>query len=62
MMSLSLPPLQNIGLGLQWLFSARGDFTRATSALAHNIRNTDLTNPVACRALNDQIMKVSVAP
>ncbi|XP_066478611.1 transferrin receptor protein 1 [Tiliqua scincoides] len=50
--------LKSIGLGLQWLFSARGDFTRATSALAYDIRNTDLTNQVACRALNDRIMKV----
>ncbi|KAJ6655488.1 hypothetical protein lerEdw1_005066 [Lerista edwardsae] len=50
--------LKSIGLGLQWLFSARGDFTRATSALAHDISNTDLTNQVACRALNDRIMKV----
>ncbi|XP_067322224.1 transferrin receptor protein 1 [Anolis sagrei] len=50
--------LQKIGLGVQWLMSARGDFNRATQALIHDIANTDLTNTVACRALNDRIMKV----
>lgn len=50
--------LKSIGLGLQWLYSARGDFARATAALANDIRNTDLNNQVASRALNDRIMKV----
>ncbi|XP_042313319.1 transferrin receptor protein 1 isoform X2 [Sceloporus undulatus] len=50
--------LASIGLGLQWLFVARGDFTRATTALTRDVKNTDLTNKVACRALNDRIMKV----
>ncbi|KAH0624240.1 hypothetical protein JD844_007854, partial [Phrynosoma platyrhinos] len=50
--------LTSIGLGPQWLFVARGDFTRATAALTQNVKNTDLTNKVACRALNDRIMKV----
>ncbi|XP_034989030.1 transferrin receptor protein 1 [Zootoca vivipara] len=50
--------MQNMGLGQQWLMVARGDFNRATSTLAQDIRNTDLTNKAACRALNDRIMKV----
>ncbi|XP_054839990.1 transferrin receptor protein 1 [Eublepharis macularius] len=50
--------LQNLGLGLQWLYVARGDFSRATNDLRNAIRNTDLTNKDACRALNDRIMKV----
>ncbi|XP_033006796.1 transferrin receptor protein 1 [Lacerta agilis] len=50
--------MQNMGLGQQWLMVARGDFNRATSTLTQDIRNTDLTNKAACRALNDRIMKV----
>ncbi|XP_062832980.1 transferrin receptor protein 1 [Anolis carolinensis] len=50
--------LEKIGLGVQWLMSARGDFNRATQALTLDVANTDLTNTVACRALNDRIMKV----
>ncbi|XP_048357029.1 transferrin receptor protein 1 [Sphaerodactylus townsendi] len=50
--------LRNMGLNLQWLLVARGDFSRATDALRNAVRNTDLTNKVACRALNDRIMKV----
>nr|XP_056706040.1 transferrin receptor protein 1 [Euleptes europaea] len=50
--------LQKLGLSLRWLLVARGDFSRATSALRNAVRNTDMTNKVACRALNDRIMKV----
>nr|XP_020671175.1 transferrin receptor protein 1 isoform X2 [Pogona vitticeps] len=50
--------LQSMGLGLTWLLVARGDFTRATSALDQDVMNTDMENKVACRALNDRIMKV----
>ncbi|XP_060098825.1 transferrin receptor protein 1 [Heteronotia binoei] len=50
--------LQNMGLHPRWLLVARGDFSRATNALKNTVLNTDLNNKVACRALNDQIMKV----
>ncbi|XP_053165707.1 transferrin receptor protein 1 isoform X2 [Hemicordylus capensis] len=50
--------LKEMGLGLQWLFTARGDFSRATDTLSKDFRHTDLTNKDACRALNDRIMKV----
>ncbi|KAL8188266.1 UNVERIFIED_CONTAM: hypothetical protein K2H54_064362 [Gekko kuhli] len=50
--------LQGMGLHLRWLMVARGDFSRATNALKTTVRNTDLYNKVACRALNDRIMKV----
>ncbi|XP_015280767.1 PREDICTED: transferrin receptor protein 1 [Gekko japonicus] len=50
--------LQGMGLHLRWLLVARGDFSRATNALKTAVQNTDLYNKVACRALNDRIMKV----
>lgn len=50
--------LQSMGLSMSWLYVARGDFTRATAALDQAVRHTDLENKVACRALNDRIMKV----
>ncbi|KAJ7324647.1 hypothetical protein JRQ81_017667 [Phrynocephalus forsythii] len=50
--------LQSMGLSLTWLFVARGDFSRATKALDQDVMKTDLENKVACRALNDRIMKV----
>ncbi|XP_070587184.1 transferrin receptor protein 1-like isoform X1 [Erythrolamprus reginae] len=46
------------GLMIQWLFEARGDFTRATTALTQDVKNTDLFNRDASRLLNDRLMKV----
>ncbi|XP_074887704.1 transferrin receptor protein 1 isoform X1 [Buteo buteo] len=47
-----------LGLTLNWLFFARGDFQRATDALRRDIANSDKENRVVRRALNDRIMKV----
>ncbi|KAM6257971.1 transferrin receptor protein 1 [Porphyrio hochstetteri] len=47
-----------LGLTLNWLFFARGDFQRATDALRRDIANSDRENRVIRRALNDRIMKV----
>ncbi|XP_067417182.1 transferrin receptor protein 1 [Emydura macquarii macquarii] len=50
--------IKEMGLTLQWLYSARGDFSRATAALTRDSRNTDLSNKFLCRVMNDRIMKV----
>ncbi|KFP60563.1 Transferrin receptor protein 1, partial [Cariama cristata] len=47
-----------LGLTLNWLFFARGDFQRATDALRRDIANSDRENRIIRRALNDRIMKV----
>ncbi|NXT19761.1 TFR1 protein, partial [Syrrhaptes paradoxus] len=47
-----------LGLTLNWLFFARGDFQRATDALRRDIANSDRENRIVRRALNDRIMKV----
>ncbi|NXN49258.1 TFR1 protein, partial [Rynchops niger] len=52
------PPSQALGLTLNWLFFARGDFQRATDALRRDIANSDRENKIVRRALNDRIMKV----
>ncbi|OXB75640.1 UNVERIFIED_CONTAM: hypothetical protein H355_001284, partial [Colinus virginianus] len=50
--------VQELGLTLDWLFFARGDFQRAADALRRDITNSDRENKVIRRALNDRIMKV----
>ncbi|KAM6389733.1 transferrin receptor protein 1 isoform 2-T2 [Pluvialis apricaria] len=50
--------VQALGLTLNWLFFARGDFQRATDALRRDIANSDRENRIVRRALNDRIMKV----
>ncbi|XP_038273689.1 transferrin receptor protein 1 isoform X2 [Dermochelys coriacea] len=50
--------IKGMNLTLQWLYSARGDFSRATAALTRDFRNTDLNNKLLCRLVNDRIMKV----
>ncbi|XP_062485030.1 transferrin receptor protein 1 [Pezoporus occidentalis] len=47
-----------LGLTLNWLFFARGDFQRATDTLRRDIANSDRENKIVRRALNDRIMKV----
>ncbi|NXY81230.1 TFR1 protein, partial [Alcedo cyanopectus] len=47
-----------LGLTLNWLYYARGDFQRATDALRRDIGNSDRENRIIRRALNDRIMKV----
>ncbi|XP_039219736.1 transferrin receptor protein 1 isoform X2 [Crotalus tigris] len=50
--------MKKLGLDIQWLFQARGDFTRATTALTQDVKNTDLDDRDASRLLNDRLMKV----
>ncbi|NWU76768.1 TFR1 protein, partial [Onychorhynchus coronatus] len=47
-----------LGLTLNWLFFARGDFQRAADALRKDIANSDRENRIVRRALNDRMMKV----
>lgn len=47
-----------MGLNLQWLYSARGDFFRATSKLTTDCKNAD-KNRFVMKEINDRIMKVS---
>nr|CAA39035.1 chicken transferrin receptor [Gallus gallus] len=50
--------VRELGLTLDWLFFARGDFQRAVTALRRDIANSDGENRVIRRALNDRMMKV----
>uniref|UniRef100_UPI00398E6004 transferrin receptor protein 2 n=1 Tax=Pristiophorus japonicus TaxID=55135 RepID=UPI00398E6004 len=50
--------LQNYGLTLQWLYSARGDFNRAAEALTNLIDSSDGKNERLNRIYNDKIMRV----
>ncbi|XP_078524251.1 transferrin receptor protein 1 [Lissotriton helveticus] len=50
--------LTGMGLSLQWIFSARGDFNRATSTLKNDFANSDLEDHTLCRLMNDRVMKV----
>ncbi|KFV85042.1 Transferrin receptor protein 1 [Struthio camelus australis] len=50
--------VKKLGLTLDWLFFARGDFQRAVDGLRRDITNSDEGNSVIRRALNDRIMKV----
>ncbi|XP_027541568.1 transferrin receptor protein 1 isoform X1 [Neopelma chrysocephalum] len=47
-----------LGLTLNWLFFAHGDFQRAADALRRDIANSDKENRIVRRALNDRMMKV----
>ncbi|NXU36933.1 TFR1 protein, partial [Drymodes brunneopygia] len=47
-----------LGLTLNWLYFAHGDFKRAVDALERDIANSDTENRIVRRALNDRIMKV----
>ncbi|XP_075822420.1 transferrin receptor protein 1 isoform X1 [Microtus pennsylvanicus] len=50
--------IKAMGLSLQWLYSARGDFFRATSRLTTDFHNAEKTNRFFMREINDRIMKV----
>ncbi|MBN3288550.1 TFR1 protein, partial [Polyodon spathula] len=50
--------LKKAGLTIKWLFSARGDFDRATETLKNDILNSDLNDAGICRAINERIMRV----
>ncbi|NXH59641.1 TFR1 protein, partial [Rhabdornis inornatus] len=47
-----------LGLTLNWLYFARGDFQRAADTLRRDITNSDRENRIVRRALNDRMMKV----
>uniref|UniRef100_H0VQ12 Transferrin receptor protein 1 n=1 Tax=Cavia porcellus TaxID=10141 RepID=H0VQ12_CAVPO len=50
--------VKEMGLSLQWLYSARGDFFRATSRLMTDFHNAERTNRFIMKELNDRIMKM----
>ncbi|XP_064216159.1 transferrin receptor protein 1 isoform X2 [Aotus nancymaae] len=50
--------IKEMGLSLQWLYSARGDFFRATSRLTTDFKNSEITDRFVMKELNDRIMKV----
>ncbi|XP_047241284.1 transferrin receptor protein 2 isoform X2 [Girardinichthys multiradiatus] len=50
--------LQSRGVSPQWLFSARGDYSRAAETLQRAIDYSDLHNPTTARLYNTRIMKV----
>ncbi|XP_074070861.1 transferrin receptor protein 1 [Macrotis lagotis] len=50
--------IKKLNLSFQWLFSARGDFSRATHDLTNDLYRADTTNRLINREINDRIMKV----
>ncbi|NWQ99685.1 TFR1 protein, partial [Paradoxornis webbianus] len=52
------PDVKALGLTLNWLYFARGDFQRAADTLRRDISNSDRENRIVRRALNDRMMKV----
>ncbi|XP_056224864.1 transferrin receptor protein 2 [Seriola aureovittata] len=50
--------LQSRGLSPQWVFSARGDYSRAAETLQRAIDYSDLHDPTTARFYNTRIMKV----
>ncbi|NXS09811.1 TFR1 protein, partial [Neodrepanis coruscans] len=50
--------VKELGLTLNWLYFARGDFQRAAGVLRRDIESSDKENRIIRRALNDRIMKV----
>uniref|UniRef100_A0A096M7T0 Transferrin receptor 2 n=1 Tax=Poecilia formosa TaxID=48698 RepID=A0A096M7T0_POEFO len=50
--------LQSRGVSPQWLFSARGDYSRAAETLQRAIDYSDLHDPNTARFYNTRIMKV----
>uniref|UniRef100_A0A2K5X958 Transferrin receptor protein 1 n=1 Tax=Macaca fascicularis TaxID=9541 RepID=A0A2K5X958_MACFA len=50
--------VKEMGLSLQWLYSARGDFFRATSRLTTDFRNAEKRDKFVMKKLNDRVMRV----
>ncbi|XP_075412381.1 transferrin receptor protein 1 [Tenrec ecaudatus] len=50
--------IKEMGLSLQWLYSARGDFFRSTSRLTTDLKNVEKANKFIMREMNDRVMKV----
>ncbi|PWA19194.1 hypothetical protein CCH79_00019740 [Gambusia affinis] len=52
---------QSRGVSPQWLFSARGDYSRAAETLQRAIDYSDLHDPNTARLYNTRIMKVDLS-
>ncbi|XP_069753303.1 transferrin receptor protein 1-like [Narcine bancroftii] len=52
------PMLEERGLTMQWLFSARGAYFRAANTLYSEMGGSDLHNTLICRIYNNRIMRV----
>ncbi|XP_037643424.1 transferrin receptor protein 1-like isoform X2 [Sebastes umbrosus] len=52
------PQLLPKALSMQWLISATGSYSRASSRLMADIQNSDLEDIEMCRIINDRIMTV----
>ncbi|KAM7366697.1 hypothetical protein PAMP_016112 [Pampus punctatissimus] len=50
--------LQSRGLSPQWVFSARGDYSRAAETLQRAIDYSDLHDPITARSYNTRIIRV----
>lgn len=50
--------LQSRGLSPQWVFSARGDYSRAAETLQRAIDYSDMHDPTTARSYNNHIMRV----
>ncbi|XP_037381263.1 transferrin receptor protein 1 [Talpa occidentalis] len=50
--------IKEMGLNLQWLYSARGDFFRATSRLTTDYKNAERKDRFVMREINNRIMNV----
>ncbi|XP_051956123.1 transferrin receptor protein 2 isoform X1 [Xyrauchen texanus] len=57
-LSLDAGHLQSRGLSLQWVFSARGDYSRAAKKLQETIKNSDVQDERLARLYNTRIMRV----
>uniref|UniRef100_A0A8C1NIH2 Transferrin receptor 2 n=1 Tax=Cyprinus carpio TaxID=7962 RepID=A0A8C1NIH2_CYPCA len=57
-LSLSLSVCQSRGLSPQWVFSARGDYSRAAKNLHEAIKNSDIQDERLARLYNTRIMRV----
>lgn len=50
---------QSRGLSPQWVFSARGDYSRAAKNLHEAIKNSDIQDERLARLYNTRIMRVN---
>ncbi|XP_057175345.1 transferrin receptor protein 2 [Triplophysa rosa] len=57
-LSLHITELQVRGLSPQWIFSARGDYSRAARSLLEAIKNSDVQDERLARLYNTRIMRV----
>ncbi|XP_065131816.1 transferrin receptor protein 2 [Paramisgurnus dabryanus] len=57
-LSIHTTQLQSRGLSPQWIFSARGDYSRAAKSLLDAIKNSDVQDERLARLYNTRIMRV----